>query len=117
MSLKVDPKVEEALDNLIDALVNTKEYEEYQKQKEKLESDPDLRGKLKRMREIRYQLSALSDNDRNNDFAERLETEYEDLSEETKVYDYSAAELKICDMYKMVTSKVVAAMEPIYLDD
>lgn len=117
MSLNIDPKVSKALDDLIDALLSTDEYENYRVQKEKLEEDFDLRIKLKRMREIRYQLSLISENDRNSDYAERLETEYADIAEETKAYDFTVAELKICDMFKMVTSKIVSAMEPVYVDE
>lgn len=109
--MALDEKLEQPINKLIEELKKSDEYIEFEKYNKVIKQDPILANKIKRTREIRLELSRMSEYDRNGDYAERLETEYDDLCDITAIHKFSLAELNFCNLYQKVLGKIVDSFD------
>ncbi len=87
-------EIDEALDGLIDALLETEEYSDYQKAKSELYRYPDLKDQVDEFRERNFELQQSDlDQDRLMEEIEKIEKEYEDFRANPIVNRFLASEL------------------------
>lgn len=111
MAKEMDAEVAKALDTLVVKLTESNEYKEFHKQKDIVIKSEDLQNKVLRLVKIREELSNIPENERDSEYAERLENEYADLQEETIIYDYTTAELNMCNLFQDVLVRIVDIMK------
>lgn len=109
--VSMDEKVLESINTLISSIKATTQYEEFDACRQKVIQDPDLMAKVERAKEIRKQLDRLSANDNNDDWGDRLEEEYMELTEVTSVNDFMNAELSVCSILQKVLGEVVSSID------
>ena len=109
--MAIDEKVLEAADELIDAIKESDAYKKYENKRKEALRDPKLLESIKRTRVIREQLKSMGEYERNGDYAERLEDEYDNLCDITGVHEFSLAELDFCGLYQEVISMIVSNFE------
>ena len=109
--MALDEKIIEAADNLADAIRESEVYAKFETKRKEALRNPELLDSIKRTRVIRQQLSAMGEFERNGDYAERLENEYDDLCDITGVHEFSLAELDVCALYKEILSIIVGDFE------
>lgn len=108
---RLSPQMAEDLSKLIEDLHNTEIYTEFSKKKIKIMSNDRLKEKALRAKEIRVQLQELADDQRDSDYADSLEGEYEELCENTAVHDYLGAENELGAMVKEILASILRAVE------
>lgn len=104
----LEKRISEVVDELVDEIQKSESFLKYEEYRNKVKYDLDLKQKINRTRVIREQLSKMSENERNSDYAERLEEEYDDLCDITAVHEFSLRELEMCTMYQEVMSKLAS---------
>ena len=109
--MDINKSLYEAVDALIDELKSSAQYVNLENYNKKMKQDPMLASKIRRTREIREELSKMSEYDRNGDYAERLEEEYDNLVDNTAVHEFSLAELDFCSLYQDVLGRIVDSFD------
>jgi cell fate (sporulation/competence/biofilm development) regulator YlbF (YheA/YmcA/DUF963 family) len=104
-------KMTKTVTAVTDAIRETEEYQNYEKQKKAVRSNSEARGLIERARDIQNRLMNLPEEDRNNDYAESLQDEYEDIVENSTVYEYSKAESAFVTMLQEVLGKIIENFE------
>ena len=98
-------EVEEAVDGLINALLNSEVYREYQKRLEEVKQVPDLKSQIDAYRMRIYELQQSPDYA--FDKMEQFQREYQTFRENPMVSDFLAAELAFCRMVQDIESRLV----------
>lgn len=99
-------EVNDEVSRLIDALKNSRTYLEFEKQKEILKADPELKAKVDAYRTENFKLQ----NSNDGNIEERLEAfaeKYADFIEEPKVSAFLDAEVNFCRMMQEVVDRVM----------
>lgn len=109
--LKDNPQFKEAVNNLIVTIKNTDEYKAYHSFKDADKYSPEDMELIKKSRDLHFKLVKLPDNLRGSDYEEDLLREYEELCENTVVYDFAHAEIKYAEMCKEVLSEIMDTIE------
>ena len=99
-------EVEEAVDGLINALLNSEVYREYQKRLEEVKQVPDLKSQIDAYRMRNYELQQSPDYA--FDKMEQFQREYQTFRENPMVSDFLAAELAFCRMVQDIESRLVS---------
>lgn len=107
----MDKNVLDAIDAFMGVIKNTKEYKEYQFQKEKVKRIPELKARIDEFRKKAYQLQNLSESDNLMEDVERLQRENESLLENPLVSDFLQAELDFCRMMQDVNTRIAEAID------
>lgn len=107
----ISEQLEKSVDMLIKEIKSSKEYISFEEKLQNAKRDPLIMKKIERTREIREELSKMNEYDRNNDYAESLESEYDNLCDTTAIHEFSLAELEFCNLYQEVMSKIVDSFE------
>ena len=94
-----------------DAVRETEEYKEFEEQKKRVRSDSRARNLIERARDIQNRLTDLPDDERNNDYAESLQDEYEDIMENSAVYEYSKAESAFVTMLQEALGMIIESVD------
>lgn len=89
------------------AIRETPEYTEFTQKKKQVRSDPDTKALIERARDLQNRLMDIPEEERNNDYAEHLQDEYEEIVENTAVYDYSRAEGLYMTMLQEVLGRII----------
>ncbi|MGN1147778.1 MAG: YlbF family regulator [Lachnospiraceae bacterium] len=100
-----------AVDNLIAAIKDTKEYRTYVMEKEKVSRFPELKAQIDDYRIRNYEIQCMSNDDDLFHKMEDFEREYEKFRENPLVSDFLAAELDFCRMMQNMNIKVTAALD------
>ena len=100
-----------AVDKLIEQIKASQTYSNYTEQKEKAGNAPDIDSKMKRIREVHKKLVDLTEQGIEGYEYEQLEGQYEELCEDTAVYEYMQAELGFCRMFQDILAKITASIE------
>ena len=111
----MDTKViEEKIDSLLDAVKNSREYEEYKKQEELLDQDPDLKARVFQFRSNNFRMQNETGRDDLFQVAEQLSRESKELRRNPQVNAYLDAELALCRLMQKICIRLmnVAAMQP-----
>ena len=104
-------KMIKTVDAVTAAIRQTEEYSDYEKQKKIARSNREIANQIERARDIQNRLMALPEDERNNDYAESLQDEYEDIVENSAVYEYSKAESAFVTMIQEVLGKIVESVD------
>ena len=94
--------LEEAVENLLDAIKDREEYREYSIQKEKVAKFAELKAQLDDFRKKSFELQSRTDSRELFDKIEEFQQEKEDLIEDPLAEDFLAAELNFCRMIQEV---------------
>lgn len=100
-----------AVNELIAAIKGTREYQVYEREKEKVKRFPDLKAQIDEFRVRNYKLQSMTNDDELFHKMEEFEREYEKFREDPLVSDFLAAELDFCRMMQKVNIEVTAALD------
>ena len=100
--------IEDAVENLTQAILYSREYQDYRIQLKRVKEVPELKEKIDEYRTKNYILQ--SSKDYAFDKIEAFEREYADFVENPLVMDFLDAELSLCRMIQGVSDKVVMAL-------
>ena len=89
------------------AIRNTPEYTEFTEKKKQARLNPDTKALIERARDLQNRLMDIPEEERNSDYAEKLQDEYEEIVENTAVYDYSRAEGLYMTMLQEVLGRII----------
>lgn len=106
-----EEKIESALNEFISQIKGSEICQRYEECRQVVVADPELRAKVQRTREIRKILNGMNEYDRNGEYADRLESEHDDLCESTGVYEFTTAELEYCKLYQKVMSRIAECFD------
>lgn len=107
---KLNPRMQEALDELIKCISESDEYCEYKSIKESIGIKPEDFELVKRSQEIRKKLHDIPEYEYEGEYAQRLFSEYQDLIENTSVYNYSHAEVQMGEMLRELLTEIIDAV-------
>lgn len=93
------------------AIRETKEYEDFVKQQKIARSDPQTRSLIERARNLQSRFMDIPEDDRNSDYAESLQNEYEEITENSAVYDYLRAEAVYMTMIQEVLGNIIETVD------
>lgn len=99
--------VDQAIENLLEALKQTREYTEYQYQLQKINMQPELRRQVDAFRKENYELQKSTPEDQLLQRMEQFEEKYQAFRENTLVNDFLAAELAFCRKMQEVTLRIM----------
>lgn len=100
-----------AVDKLIAAIKDSREYQNYMREKEKVARFPELKAQIDDFRVRNFRLQNMSNDDELFHKIEEFEREYEKFREDPLVSDFLAAELDFCRMMQRVNIQMTAALE------
>lgn len=100
-----------AVDKLIEAIKDSREYKNYTREKEKVARFPELKAQIDEFRIRNYKLQSMTNDDELFHKMEEFEREYEKFREDPLVSDFLAAELDFCRMMQEVNIQVTAALD------
>ena len=101
-------EIDSAVENMIDAILNSEEYKEYHKQLALVKQYPELKEQIDEFRTRNYLLQSSDDNA--FDKLEQFEREYSAFRENSLVSDFLAAELAVCRMIQGINNRVTEAL-------
>ncbi len=100
--------IEDAVENMTQAILCSQEYANYQVQLHRVKEIPDLKAQIDQYRMKNYILQ--NSEDYAFDKIEAFEKEYADFVENPMVMDFLDAELCLCRMIQNITDRVVMAL-------
>lgn len=103
----ISDKMTKCVDAITEQIRESEEYREFERQKKLVRSNSSARSLIERARDIQGRLMDLPEEERNNDYAESLQSEYEDIVENSAVYEYSKAESAFVTMLQEVLGKII----------
>lgn len=98
--------------NLAKAIQESKEYLEYKKAKEEIESIPEMKTKIDEFEKIRYDVQVMSFQGKNEDSEKmkKLQEMYDILMKEPKIKEYFDIEVRfnimLADVNKIISESV-----------
>lgn len=101
--------VDIALNQLSAAILETKEYKEYDLQRNRVKEDPSLKEQIDEFRKQNYELQVSADNAFEK--MEEFERKYSDFWEDEMVADFLSAELALCRMMQQVSLRLTEALD------
>ncbi len=102
-------KIEACTTELIQAILNSREYRQYQKISESVKQDPELRKKINEFRKHVYDVQNSQEPLDMYGEQERLCREYEEFRKNPLVNDYLNTELRVCRIIQHTMERI--AME------
>ena len=97
-------EVEEAVDRLANALLNSDVYREYKSKLEQVKKDPELKRQIDEFRMRTYELQQSPDYA--FDKVEQFQREYQAFRDNPLVSDFLAAELAFCRMVQGIENRL-----------
>ena len=104
-------KMTKTMKIVTDAVMETEEYIEFEKQKKNVRASSESKRLIERARDIQNRLTELPEDERNNDYAESLQEEYEDIMENSTVYEYSKAESAFVTMLQEALGMIIESVD------
>ena len=110
MKITSDENVNQAVEQMVQAIRNTDAYMEYRRQLGRIKEQPELKAQIDRFRQENFELqnSVQSDElfDRTDEFSRRLE----EFRKNPLVDAFLNAELDFCRMIQEINGKIVEAV-------
>ncbi len=105
-------RIDEAIDNLIDAIRESEEFNKYHGVLDKINRYPDLKKKVDdfRMRNLEFQNKNIDRFELARE-TDRFEREYEKFRSDPLVHSFLAEELAMCRLMQKVFYEIVEAIE------
>lgn len=102
-------QLDEAVEQLIEVIRASEDYQEYRRQLEKVKQYPELKEKIDEFRRRNFELQCSPDYA--FDKMEQFELEYRELRDDPLVSDFLAAELAFCRLMQHVSGRIVEAVD------
>ncbi len=102
---------EKAMEEFIKALKNSRVYQEYCEQEERISSDPILVERVRRFRGNVFEMQKNSDQDEMLSMAEDIRKENVELRRIPEVNAYLDAELALCKMIQKTMRRIIGSIE------
>ena len=93
------------------AIRETQEYADFVKQQKIARADPETRSLIERARSLQSRFMEIPEDDRNGDLAESIQNEYEEITENSAVYDYLRAEAVYMTMIQEVLGNIIEVVD------
>ncbi len=103
----LNEKLTKAVENVIEEIRETPEYKDYREKKQQARADRKTSELIEKARSLQNRLMEIPEDERNSDYADSLRDEYEEIAENTAVYDYSRAEAIYMTMLQEVLGGIV----------
>ena len=103
----LNDRMTKAVGDVTAAIKETEEYGDFEKQKKLVRASSEARNLIERARSIQNRLMALPEEERNNDYADSLQNEYEDIMENSAVYEYLKAESAFVTMLQEALGRII----------
>ncbi len=100
-----------AVKEVTDAIRESEESGDYARQKKTAASIPGAGDLIERARDIQERLMNMSDEERSSDYAESLQDEYEEITENSTVYEYLNAELVYITMIQEIVASIMESVD------
>lgn len=104
-------EVQEALEQLAQAIKDSDIYREYRRQSEKVDNTGDMREKIDEYRVRNFELQNSVQTEDLLDKMDAFEREYEKFREDPLVEEFLDAELAFCRMMQEIDVKLAEAMD------
>ncbi len=101
-------KLDNAVERLIEAILDSEIYREYDAQRNRVNQYPELKAQIDEFRKRNFLLQRSEDNAFEK--IEQFEKEYADFRENTLVSEFLAAELAFCRMMQDINLQVTEAV-------
>ena len=99
------------VEKLIDSIKHTKQYLEYEREKEKVNRFPDLKEQIDSYRWRNFEIQNMTNDEELFFKMEEFEREYEKFRENPIVADFLAAELSLCRLIQNINTRITAALD------
>ncbi|HAG69475.1 MAG TPA: hypothetical protein DCL38_05830 [Lachnospiraceae bacterium] len=106
----MEQSLDRAVDSLIEQLLLTTEYKTYLRLKDRVGNDEQCLKKIRRFRELSYELQNLTDEQRVREAA-RIEAESDALCSDPRVMDFMQAELDLVRLYQDIISRIIKEID------
>ena len=106
----MEQELDRAVEALIEQLLLTPEYKTYLKEKDRVGNDEQCLNKIRRFRQLSYELQSLSDEQRVNEAA-RIEAESDALCSDMRVLDFMQAEVDFIRLYQGIISRIIKEID------
>lgn len=103
-------EVDEVVQQIIGAVRNSRTYLEFEKQKEIMKQDPELKAKVDEYREENFRLQNAPDDAYAAERMEAFADKYASFIEQPKVSAFLDAELNLCRMIQEATDAVIDSL-------
>ncbi|MCI9081334.1 MAG: YlbF family regulator [Lachnospiraceae bacterium] len=103
-------RMEEILNNLVEAFKDSQEYKEYQRMREVLAQEPEKEKAVNEFRRRNFELHKYRNTDLYNEM-DRVEHEFAPLREQAFVNEFLAAELAVCRMVQRINYRLMEEIE------
>ncbi len=104
-------ELDDAIENLNAAIKKTQEYQDYEREKDKVGRIPKLKEQIDEFRIRNYEMQNRSDDKELFHKMDEFEQKYEKFRENPLVADFLAAELAFCRMMQMINIRVTESLD------
>ena len=104
-------KLTKITDDVVNAIKETQEYRNFIDQKKAVRSDPQVKKMVEDARSLQERLLNIPEDDRNSDYAESLQNEYEEITENTAVYDYLRTESVYVSLIQEILGTIIEKID------
>lgn len=103
--------IERIIDDLVNEIKEQRSYQEYVKERERVEGHQDVLDKIDEIRKLNLKLQSIQNSDQAYDEQDRLEKRYDELSEDQRVFDFIEAENRFIGMYQEIYRRIMEEIE------
>ena len=104
-------EVEQAIENLLSVIRQTKEYADYRCQLDKINKQPELRRQIDEFRRENFELQNNTPEDQMLQRVEEFEEKYQIFRENPLVNDFLTAETGFCRRMKEINLKITEGLQ------
>ena len=104
-------EVEQAIENLVFVIKQTKEYVDYRCQLDKINIQPELRRQIDEFRMANFELQNNTPEDQMLQRVEEFEERYQNFRENPLVNDFLTAETAFCRRMQEINLKIAEGLE------
>ncbi len=103
-------RVDQALKDLIGAILDSGEYKEFDRQRTLMKSYPELKEEIDRFRQENYALQRFTEPEELMDKSEEFLQKYEEFRKNPMVEAFLRAEVEFCRMIQEINQEIVEAV-------
>lgn len=104
-------QVEKCTKELVDAILESREYQDFLKIKEKVSGDPELRKKINAFRKHNFEVQNSAEVLDMYDEIDKMYKEYEEFRKNILVDEFLKRELRVCRMIQQVSVELISAVD------
>lgn len=108
---KIELKIEKALEELIKCVYESQVYGEYKELNDRINDNAEEYELVRKAQSLRRNIHELNKSGQNEEYAEMLQSEYEELIDNTIVYKYEHSQVKLGETIKEIVDRLIDVME------